>query len=88
MCELFDFLKFLDILHFELIMYESDLHIGYFETGLRGYLHLKAKGRSSKKCSDVIGGNKWYPVFGYTLGLGPLFFSVDEMSMWIPRWQF
>jgi hypothetical protein len=55
---------------------------------LRGYLHLEAKGRSPKKCSDVIGGNKWYPAFGYTLGLGPLFFSVDEISMWNPRRQF
>jgi hypothetical protein len=55
---------------------------------LRDCLHLEAKGQSPKKCSDVIGGNKWYPAFGYTLGLGPLFFSMDEMSMWNPRWQF
>jgi hypothetical protein len=41
---------------------------------LKGCLHLEAKGRSPKKCSDVIGGNKWYLAFGYILGLGPLFF--------------
>jgi hypothetical protein len=39
---------------------------GYTKIYLRGYLHLKAKGRSPKKCSDVIGGNKWYLAFGYT----------------------
>ena len=35
-------------------------------TQLRGCLHLEAKGQSPKKCSNVIGGNKWYPAFGYT----------------------
>jgi hypothetical protein len=33
---------------------------------LRGCLHLEAKGWSPKKCCNVIGGNKWYPTFGYT----------------------
>jgi hypothetical protein len=33
---------------------------------LRGYLHLKAKGRSPKNWSIMIGRKKWYLVFGYT----------------------
>jgi hypothetical protein len=33
---------------------------------LRGCLHLETKGRSPKKWSVMIGGNKWYPIFGYT----------------------
>ena len=32
----------------------------------RGCLHLEVKDRSPKKWSVMIGGNKWYPVFGYT----------------------
>ena len=32
---------------------------------LRGYLHLEAKGLSPKKYINVIGGNRWYPAFGY-----------------------
>jgi hypothetical protein len=71
-------------------MKEDSLQRTYiaFEWAIRGCLHLEAKGQSPKKCSDVIGGNKWYPAFGYTLGLGSLFFSVHEMSMWNSRWQF
>jgi hypothetical protein len=55
---------------------------------IRGCLYLEAKGMSTKKCSDGVGGNKWYPTFGYTLGLGPLIILVDEKSMWNLNWQF
>jgi hypothetical protein len=34
--------------------------------GVKRLLHLEEKGQSPKKCSDVIGGNKWYLVFEYT----------------------
>jgi hypothetical protein len=48
-------------------------------------LHLEGKRPEFK---EVIGGDKWYPAFGYISGLGSLFFWVDEKSMWNTRWQF
>jgi hypothetical protein len=51
-----------------------DMFMNFHMNATKGLFTSRDKGRSPKKCRDVIGGNKWYPAFGYTLGLGPLFF--------------
>jgi hypothetical protein len=63
-----------DISNTYLLNCRLEISMGHHR-GLRGCLHLEAKGWSPKKCTDVIAGNKWYPTFVYTLGLGPLFFQ-------------
>jgi hypothetical protein len=54
----------------------------------QGLFTSRGKGPEPKEMQWCDWWKQWYPTFGYTLGLGPLFFSMDEMSMWSSRWQF